>query len=117
MAIGRGPDPAARAAQLGARGNDRVDQRHHAYRSEFNWLLHVACPIITTGALIAVGYFSLNPAPVFPYDWALPICGAWLVVGVIVLVVLKIRGHETWMQNAGEAVLDRPAEPAASDAG
>jgi amino acid transporter len=87
------------------------------YRSEFNWLLHVACPIITTGALIAVGYFSLNPAPVFPYDWALPICGAWLVVGVIVLVVLKIRGHETWMQNAGEAVLDRPAEPAASDAG
>jgi hypothetical protein len=39
------------------------------------------------------------------------------VVGVIVLVVLKIRGHETWMQNAGEAVLDRPAEPAASDAG
>jgi amino acid transporter len=87
------------------------------YRSEFNGLLHVACPIITTGALIAVGYFSLNPAPVFPYNWALPICGAWLVVGAIVLVVLKIRGHETWMQNAGEAMLDRPAEPAASDAG
>jgi len=90
--------------------------------------LLVAIPVHEMGHAVAAyflgdrsvryfGYFSLNPAPVFPYDWVLPICGAWLVVGVIVLVVLKIRGHETWMQNAGEAVLDRPAEPAASDAG
>jgi amino acid transporter len=86
------------------------------YRPEFNWLLHVACPVITTGALIAVGYFSLNPAPVFPYNWALPLCGAWLVIGVIVLIVLRLRGNETWMRSAGQAVLDRPAEATAGDA-
>jgi amino acid transporter len=78
------------------------------YRSDFNWLLHVVSPVITIAALLAVGYYSLNPAPVFPYNWALPICGAWLVVGLAILVVMKIRGNETWMRGAGEAVLDRP---------
>jgi amino acid transporter len=78
------------------------------YRSDFNWLLHVVSPVITIAALLAVGYYSLNPAPVFPYDWALPICGAWLVVGLAILVVMKVRGNETWMRGAGEAVLDRP---------
>jgi amino acid transporter len=87
------------------------------YRSEFNWLLHVVSPVITVAALLTVGYYSLNPAPVYPFDWALPICGAWLVVGLIILVVLKIRGNENWMRGAGEAVLDRPIEPPASSAG
>lgn len=87
------------------------------YRGEFNWFLHVASPIITVVALLVVGYYSLNPAPVFPFDWALPICAAWLVVGLIILLVLKVRGNEGWMTNAGKAQLDRPAEAAARDAG
>jgi amino acid transporter len=87
------------------------------WRSEFNWLLHVVSPIITCVALLTVGYYSLNPAPVYPFDWALPICAAWLVVGGIILVVLKIRGNETWMRTAGEAQMDRPAGVTAGQAG
>ena len=87
------------------------------YRSEFNWLLHVVSPVITVVALLTVGYYSLNPAPVYPFNWALPICGAWLVIGLVILLVLKIRGNESWMRGAGEAVLDRPIEPPASAEG
>ncbi|MGH3262022.1 MAG: APC family permease, partial [Trebonia sp.] len=87
------------------------------YRSDFNWLLHVVCPIITIVALITVGYYSLNPAPVSPFSWALPICGAWLIVGLIILVVLKIRGNESWMVEAGRAQVDRPAEATGQDTG
>jgi amino acid transporter len=78
------------------------------YRSEFNWLLHVGSPIVTIVALLAVGYYSLNPAPVFPYSWALPICAIWLVLGVVVLVVMHVRRHEDWLGNAGDAMIDRP---------
>jgi amino acid transporter len=88
------------------------------YRQDFNWFLHVACPVITCAALITVGYYSLNPAPVSPFSWALPICAIWLVIGLIILVVLRVRGREGWMRSAGEAVLDdRTAGSAASDAG
>jgi amino acid transporter len=83
------------------------------YQPEFNWFLHVVCPLITCVALITVGYYSLNPAPVYPFDWALPICAAWLVIGLIILAVLYFRGNETWMQEAGAAQLDRPAQAAA----
>jgi amino acid transporter len=80
------------------------------YRSDFNWFLHIACPVITCVALITVGYYSLNPAPVSPFSWALPICAIWLVIGLIILVVLKVRGNESWMHNAGEAQLDHTAQ-------
>jgi amino acid transporter len=76
------------------------------YRADFNWFLHVVCPIVTCVALIAVGYESLHPAPVYPFNWALPLCGAWLVLGLIVLVVLKVRGNESWMRNAGAAMVE-----------
>lgn len=85
------------------------------YRPEFNWFLHVVCPIITCVALITVGYYSLNPAPVYPYNWALPICAAWLVIGLIILVVLYFRGNETWMQNAGESQIDQTAPATANE--
>jgi amino acid transporter len=84
------------------------------YRPEFNWFLHVVCPLITCVALITVGYYSLNPAPVYPFNWALPICAAWLVIGLIILAVLYFRGNETWMREAGEAQIDQPAEAAAN---
>lgn len=87
------------------------------YRQEFNWFLHVACPVITCVALITVGYYSLNPAPVSPFSWALPICAIWLVIGLIILVVLRVRGREGWMRSAGDAVLEHPAGNAVRDAG
>jgi amino acid transporter len=87
------------------------------YRSEFNWFLHVGSPIVTIVALLAVGYYSLNPAPVFPYSWALPICAIWLVLGVGVLVVMHVRRHEDWLANAGDAMLDRPVGEAPQPGG
>jgi amino acid transporter len=92
---------------LGAVACYRLYRRE--YRGEFNWFLHVGSPIVTIVALLAVGYYSLNPAPVFPYNWALPICAAWLVLGVVVLAVMRLRGHENWLASAGEALADQPA--------
>lgn len=91
---------------LGAIACYRLYRRE--YRGEFNWFLHVASPVVTIVALLAVGYYSLNPAPVFPYNWALPICGAWLVLGIAVLVAMRARGHESWLASAGDAMIDRP---------
>jgi amino acid transporter len=88
------------------------------YRPEFNWFLHVVCPVITCIALLTVGYYSLNPAPVYPFNWALPICAGWLVIGLIVLLVLRLRGNEAWMREAGEAQIDQHAQtPADKTAG
>ncbi len=36
-------------------------------------------------------------------------------MGLVILVVMKIRGNETWMRGAGKAVPDRPV--AAGSAG
>ena len=100
---------------LGAIACFRLYRRE--YRGEFNWFLHVGSPIVTIVALLAVGYYSLHPAPVFPYNWALPICAVWLVLGVVVLVIMHVRRHEDWIANAGDAMIDRPVGEAPQPGG
>jgi amino acid transporter len=73
-------------------------------RSQFNWLLHFVFPVGTTAVLIYSLIKSFSPFPASPNNWSPVIVGAWMLVGVAVLVILKVRGGETWLQKAGEIV-------------
>jgi amino acid transporter len=73
-------------------------------RREFNWVLHFVFPVGTTAILIYSLVKSFSPFPASPDNWSPVIVGAWMLVGVGVLVVLKVRGGETWLQKAGEII-------------
>lgn len=73
-------------------------------RSEFNVLLHVVFPIISSLVLIYAVYQSFNPAPAAPYSYAPFIDGAWLLLGFGILLWMRARGREDWLLNAGEAI-------------
>jgi amino acid transporter len=76
-------------------------------RSEFNWLLHFVFPVGTAAVLIYSLVKSFSPFPASPDNWSPVIVGAWMLLGVVVLVVLRLRGGETWLHKAGEIVDDR----------
>jgi amino acid transporter len=73
-------------------------------RSDFNIILHVVFPLISTAALIYALVYSFIPFPASPYDKAPLIDGLWLVLGVIVLAVMWIRGNDGWLRTAGSAL-------------
>jgi amino acid transporter len=74
-------------------------------RSEFNWLLHFAFPLVSSIVLAYAVFRSFYPdLPGEPYQWAPLVDGAWLVLGIVVLYVLRARGREDWLMNAGKAI-------------
>lgn len=85
------------------------------HRSEFNVILHVVFPVVSSIALIVVGWYSLNPLPAWPIKLAAPIVLVWLGVGVLVLLGMIGSGREAWLARAGEAIAEVP-EPAAAHA-
>jgi amino acid transporter len=74
-------------------------------RAEFNWLLHFIFPVGTTAVLIYSLVKSFSPFPASPNNWSPVIVGAWMLAGAGVLVILKVRGGETWLKKAG-AIID-----------
>jgi amino acid transporter len=75
-------------------------------RDEFNWLLHIVFPVISTAALVYVTIKSFQPFPVFPYNYAPLIDGIWLAIGVIILITLWARRKDDWIAKAGAATVD-----------
>ena len=73
-------------------------------RPEFNVLLHVLFPLISTAALVYATVYSFIPFPASPYSNAPLIDGLWLVVGILVLVAMRVRGKEDWLLTAGAAL-------------
>jgi hypothetical protein len=52
---------------------------------------------------------SFQPActascPASPYNWAPVVDGAWLLLGILVLVYYRSRGQDEWVSNAGLAL-------------
>jgi amino acid transporter len=74
------------------------------YRSEFNWILHVVFPIVSSLVLLYAIYKSFPLAS--PFDLAPPVDGLWFILGVVILVVLRARGHEDWLAKAGESIAE-----------
>jgi amino acid transporter len=76
-------------------------------RDEFNWILHFIFPVGTSIILIYSLYKSFNPFPAHPYNWSPFIVGAWFVAGIGVLLYLRARGDESWLEKAGAVIHER----------
>ncbi|HEY7938139.1 MAG TPA: APC family permease [Candidatus Limnocylindrales bacterium] len=74
------------------------------YRSEFNVILHVIFPVVSTLVLLYAIYKSFPLAS--PFDLAPPVDGLWFLLGILILVVLRARGHEDWLAKAGESIAE-----------
>jgi amino acid transporter len=71
-------------------------------RDEFNWILHFVFPLVSSAVLIYAIYKSF-PQP-DPYVYAPLLDGAWLVIGILLLVYLRARGREDWLTKAGQSI-------------
>jgi len=76
-------------------------------RKEFNWILHGLFPVGTSLILLYSVYASFNPLPAPPYNVTPLVAGGWLVLGILVLIALRVRGNESWLQKAGDIVEER----------
>jgi len=76
------------------------------HRAEFNPILHLVFPVVSSAALIYAVYKSFTPAPVSPYKWSPVIDGVWLLIGVAILIAMRVRGREDWLQRAGATLAD-----------
>jgi amino acid transporter len=72
------------------------------HRSEFNWILHVVFPVVSTLVLLYAIYKSFPLST--PFDLAPLVDGAWFIVGIVILVVLRARGNEEWLKKAGQSI-------------
>ena len=86
-------------------------------RSQFNWLLQFVFPVGTTAVLIYSLVKSFSPFPAFPNNWSPVIVGGWMLIGVAVLVILKLRGGETWLQKAARSSTAGPRRPTSRSSG
>jgi amino acid transporter len=75
-------------------------------RSDFNIILHVVFPLISTAALIYALVYSFIPFPASPYKYAPLVDGIWLLLGIAVLLVMRARGSEEWLSTAGASLGD-----------
>jgi len=76
-------------------------------RGEFNVLLQAVFPLLGTTALLFVGYNSLTPWPAPPAGYAPWVVGVWLILGILALIVMKLRGQEDWLAEAGRIAHER----------
>ncbi len=85
------------------------------HKADFNPLYHVVFPIVSSIALIIVGYESLNPLPAWPVKLAAPIVVVWLGVGVLVLLGMLSSGRSAWLARAGDAIAEVPESATAHE--
>jgi len=70
---------------------------------EFQVVKFVVCPVVSTLALLTIGYQSVMPLPPMPVALAPVLAGVYILVGVAVLVGRNLRpGRRGWMADAGE---------------
>lgn len=79
--------------------------------SGFNWIYHLVFPVGTSAILIYSLIKSFTPFPASPNNWSPVIVGGWMLLGVGVLVLMRMRGNEDWLERASEIIEERPAAP------
>jgi amino acid transporter len=84
-------------------------------RREFNPILHLLLPIISSAVLLYAIAISFQPlcttvCPASPFKWAPVVDGAWLLIGIGVLVWYRARRREDWVRRAGAALGESEAE-------
>lgn len=70
------------------------------HRADFNVLLHALFPLISSIALVVVGYESLNPLPPAPTWWGAAVSAVWLLIGIVVVIALNRLGRDEWLRTA-----------------
>ena len=76
------------------------------HRAEFNWFLHVICPLFSTIAILFVVYESIVPLPAVPVLYAPFIVLGWLIIGIFLMFWLSRPGHTDWVSRARETLVD-----------
>lgn len=80
-------------------------------------LTHVILPVVSTIALLAVGYYSLVPLPAKPIGWAPVAVAIWAVAGVGILVVMRLLKREDWLKRAGASMAELEPDDAEDHVG
>ena len=75
-------------------------------RADFNPILHLVFPLVSTAALLYAAYQSYNPPPASPYKWAPLVDGVWLLIGVAILVAMRAQRREEWIRTAGATLAE-----------
>ena len=78
-------------------------------RGEFSILRHVILPAVPFVILIFPIVAQFYPAPSPPYNLAGPICAAWLILGVIIVIILNMRAPAA-LARSGKVYLDETNE-------
>ncbi len=84
--------------------------RYFWRRPDRQWFVHITLPIVSSILLLVVGYETFNPLPAAPIGLAPLFVAGWAVIGIAVLVVMRLRGREDWLQRAGESMADAEVE-------
>jgi amino acid transporter len=69
-------------------------------RSEFNVVLHLIFPVVSTIAVIVVAYKSVHPLPPSPFKYAIHIYFGYTLLGAGVLAYLGFTGRDAWLEKA-----------------
>jgi amino acid transporter len=76
-------------------------------RDEFSWIKHFIFPVGTSLVLIYSIYAAFVPLPAAPNNWTPLVAAAWLVLGIIILVVMKAVGKQDWLARAAAIVAEQ----------
>lgn len=68
-----------------------------------NPVVCLVLPLLATAALGLVFWKSIDPLPAAPLRWGPVVMAIWLVLGLVVLAVLRVRRREAWIDRAGQA--------------
>jgi amino acid transporter len=79
-------------------------------KSEFNYLTHLIFPVASGAVLVWALAWSFPPfcppqnCPSAPYSYAPLVDGAWLLIGIALLVFYAVNKREDWLKTAGAAL-------------
>jgi amino acid transporter len=76
---------------------------------EFTIPRHVILPAVPFVILIFPIIAQFVPAPSPPYNLAGPICAGWFVLGLIIVIILRMRAPAA-LARSGKVYLDEPGE-------
>jgi amino acid transporter len=77
-------------------------------RSEFSWIKHFAFPVGTSLILLGSIYVGFVYIPLSsPNDWTPWVAGAWLLIGIAILFVMKALGKADWLARAAQIVAEK----------
>jgi amino acid transporter len=89
-------------------GNVAVVAFHTRQSERIRPMVHLVFPVLTSAAVIWVGYKSLDPLPPSPVRWGAVAAGGWLLLGAAALLLSDRDRRRRWASEARLALHERP---------